>query len=106
MVRGGDALRALVTLESMAHRKAIVATSAVGLPDKVSPVENGWLVAPGDAQALAGAIDAATADPAQLAGMGRRSRERVERDFAWSSLAGRYIELYEELRSRRAAHTR
>jgi glycosyltransferase involved in cell wall biosynthesis len=96
----------LVTLEAMAHRKAIVATMAGGLPDKVTPGENGWLVAPGDASGLAAAIEAATAEPAQLAAMGRRSRDRVEHDFAWSSLAGRYLELYEELRSRRAAHTR
>jgi glycosyltransferase involved in cell wall biosynthesis len=39
----------LVTLEAMAHRRAVVATRAGGLPDKVHPGENGWLVLPGDA---------------------------------------------------------
>ncbi|HUK63206.1 MAG TPA: glycosyltransferase family 4 protein, partial [Dongiaceae bacterium] len=43
----------LVTLEAMAHRKAVVATLAGGLPDKVRPGTSGWLVAPSDAPALA-----------------------------------------------------
>ena len=37
----------LVTLEAMAHRRAVVATNAGGLPDKVKPGVNGWLVEPG-----------------------------------------------------------
>ena len=43
----------LVTLEAMAHRRAVVATRAGGLPDKVRPGVNGWLVPPDDADALA-----------------------------------------------------
>lgn len=96
----------IVTLEAMAHRKAIIATTAGGLPDKIAPGENGWLVPPGDVAALAAALEEATAAPARLAAMGRRSREIAERDFAWSSLASRYVDLYEELLSRRAAHNR
>jgi glycosyltransferase involved in cell wall biosynthesis len=30
----------------MAHRKPVVATRAGGLPDKVKPGQNGWLVEP------------------------------------------------------------
>jgi glycosyltransferase involved in cell wall biosynthesis len=87
----------IVTLEAMAHRRAIVATRAGGLPDKVSPGDNGWLVDPDDADALAGAIEAAMSDPARLIDMGARSRDRVARDFAWPVLAGRYLDLYREL---------
>ena len=45
----------LVTLEAMAHRRAVVATNAGGLPDKVENGRSGWIVAPGDASALAAA---------------------------------------------------
>ncbi len=38
----------LVTLEAMAHRLAVIASNAGGLPDKVRPGVNGWLVRPGD----------------------------------------------------------
>ena len=87
----------IVTLEAMAHRKPIVATRAGGLPDKVKPGENGWLVAPGDAAALAAAIEEALSDPARLLAMGAASREIVAREFAWSVLVERYLDLYREL---------
>ena len=81
----------------MAHRRPVIATMAGGLPDKVRPGENGWLVPPGDLEALADTLVEATADPAALAPMGARSREIVEREFAWTSLVQRQIEIYEEL---------
>ena len=52
----------LVTLEAMAHRRAVVATRAGGLPDKVKPGVNGWLVEPGDPSALAAAISGAVGE--------------------------------------------
>jgi glycosyltransferase involved in cell wall biosynthesis len=87
----------LVTLEAMAHRRPIVATTAGGLPDKVRPGENGWLVPPGDIEALADAIGAATSQSSALPVLGARSRDIVERDFAWSSIVQRQIEVYDDL---------
>jgi glycosyltransferase involved in cell wall biosynthesis len=87
----------LVTLEAMAHRRAIIATRAGGLPDKVRPGLNGWLVDPGDPDGLADAVIAAAAEPARLPEMGARSREIVAREFAWSVLVERQIALYQEL---------
>jgi len=85
----------LVTLEAMAHGKPVIATRAGGLPDKVFPGVNGWLVEPGDVGALAAAVsEAATAE---LGPLGAASRTIVERDFVWSRLVDRHIELYEEL---------
>jgi len=87
----------LVTLEAMAHRKPVIATRAGGLPDKVRPGENGWLVEPGDIDALAQALVGAGSRAAGLAAMGDRSRVIVEQDFAWPVLAERTIALYREL---------
>ena len=87
----------LVTLEAMAHRRPIVASRAGGLPDKVHPGENGWLVPPGDAAALAGAISGALSDPARLAAYGRASRVIVERDFSWTAAGDATVALYREL---------
>ncbi len=91
----------LVTLEAMAHRRAVVATRAGGLPDKVRPGENGWLVAPDDAAALASAIDDALRDPARLTAMGVASRTIVEREFAWPVIAERHIAMYERLQEKK-----
>jgi glycosyltransferase involved in cell wall biosynthesis len=87
----------LVTLEAMAHRKPVVATTAGGLPDKVRPGLNGWLIPPGDDRALAAAISDALSDPVRLLAMGARSRRIVEEEFAWSALVKRYLDLYREL---------
>ena len=91
----------LVTLEAMAHRKAVVATMAGGLPDKVRPAVNGWLVPPGDVDALARAIEDAARDDRRLQAMGAESRATVEREFAWSTVIDRQLEIYEELLARR-----
>ncbi len=87
----------LVTLEAMAHRRAIVATSAGGLPDKVLPDVNGWLVPADDVEALAGALADAAAHPERLPAMGAESRALVEREFSWSVLVDRQIALYRAL---------
>jgi glycosyltransferase involved in cell wall biosynthesis len=91
----------LVTLEAMAHRRPIIATRAGGLPDKVRPGINGWLVEPDDPAALAAAIASAADHPARLAAMGAESRLIVEREFAWPVLADRQIAVYRELLDRR-----
>ncbi len=87
----------LVTLEAMAHRRAVVATIAGGLPDKVRPGINGWLVAPGDASALAAAISGALGAPGRLPEMGRAGREIVEREFSGEAAAAATLRLYDEL---------
>ena len=103
----------IVTLEAMAHRRPVIATRAGGLPDKVLPGVTGWLVEPdtmdggssGTIDALASALIDAAAASGQLAEMGARSRELVEREFSWSVLVERQIALYDDLlRRARAAH--
>jgi glycogen(starch) synthase len=87
----------IVTLEAMAHRRAIVGTTAGGLPDKIQSGVNGWLVAPADAGALASAIEDALADRARLRNMGEQSRAIVEREFAWTAVAERLLDLYDRV---------
>jgi glycogen(starch) synthase len=90
----------LVTLEAMAHRRAVVASAAGGIPDKVRPGENGWLVAPGDPSPLAAAISGALADPARLARYGLAGRRIVEREFSWTAAGDATVALYRELLAR------
>ena len=87
----------LVTLEAMGHRRAVVATRAGGLPDKVVPGVTGWLVPPGDAAALADAIAAAIADRTRLTSMGAAGRELLERDFSWRAATDKLLAMYSEL---------
>jgi glycosyltransferase involved in cell wall biosynthesis len=87
----------IVTLEAMAHRRAVVATTAGGLPDKVRHGDSGWLVPPGDASALAAAISGALGTPARLRAMGVEGRAIVERTFSWDAAGAKTVSLYEEL---------
>jgi glycosyltransferase involved in cell wall biosynthesis len=88
----------LVTLEAMAHRRAVVASNAGGLPDKVRTGLNGWLVEPGRPDALAAAISGALGQPRdRLHAMGDASRHIVEQEFAWPVVTRTLLELYAEL---------
>lgn len=91
----------LVTLEAMAHRRAVIATRAGGLPDKVFPGENGWLVEPGDPDALAAAIASALNARDRLLSMGDRGRTLVEQAFSWPVVTSRLLALYDELLEQR-----
>jgi glycosyltransferase involved in cell wall biosynthesis len=92
----------LVTLEAMAHRRAVVATRAGGVPDKVEPGKSGWLVDPGDVAQLAQALEEALSDCGRLAAMGREGRAIVEARFSWSSVVDTLLGVFSELLARRA----
>lgn len=68
-------------LEAMATGRAIVTTDAPGCRETVRRGENGFLVPPRDAAALADACLALARDPARVADFGRRSRELAESVF-------------------------
>jgi glycosyltransferase involved in cell wall biosynthesis len=87
----------LVTLEAMAHRRAVVATTAGGLPDKVRPGTTGWLVPPGDPGALAATLAEALQHATELPRLGVAARALVEQEFSWTVAADRTIALYRTL---------
>jgi len=87
----------IVTLEAMAHRLPVVATTAGGLPDKVRHGETGWLVPPGDAGALADALRLALLSGPKLATMGFAGRALVDAGFSWTRSAERMLAVFEEL---------
>jgi colanic acid/amylovoran biosynthesis glycosyltransferase len=62
-------------LEAMSAGCAVVASAVPGIVDVVQDGVNGLLVAPGDAEGLAAAIDRLLADPALAERLGRAARE-------------------------------
>jgi glycosyltransferase involved in cell wall biosynthesis len=92
----------MVTLEAMAYQKAVVATRVGGIPDKIVEGENGLLVPPGDAEALAKSIAEALKDVERLRTWGARGRALVEARFSWSRRVKELLGLYQEvLRAKR-----
>jgi glycosyltransferase involved in cell wall biosynthesis len=91
----------IVTLEAMAHRRPVVASRAGGLPDKVVPGVTGWLVPPGNDEALSAAIGRALRDREKLVAMGQAGRALVDSDFSWRAATDRLLDVYSELLARR-----
>lgn len=91
----------LVTLEAMGHRRPVIAARAGGLPDKVRPGVNGWLVEPDDVEGLSNAIAEAVSDPDRLVAFGQAGRLIVEQEFAWTVIVDRQLAIYEDLLAQR-----
>jgi glycosyltransferase involved in cell wall biosynthesis len=70
-----------VLLEAMAMQLPIVSTNVGAIPEIVEHDSTGLIVPVRDAAALAAAIERLLNDPELRRAMGRRGRERVERDF-------------------------
>ena len=87
----------IVNLEAMACGTAVVASRVGGIPEVVTDGQTGLLVPPGDAVALADAVNALVRDQALAADMGRRGRERAVAEFDWAGIAAQTAELYQEL---------
>jgi glycosyltransferase involved in cell wall biosynthesis len=82
-------------LEAAASGRAIVATDVPGCRDLVKEGENGFLVPPRDAQALADALAKLASDPARCAAMGKASRRMIEQsEFTAEAVMKRTADLY------------
>jgi glycosyltransferase involved in cell wall biosynthesis len=71
----------LVTVEAMAQGLPVAVTNSGGSPEIVRDGVEGFLVDPGDADALARRLDCLLDSPGLRREMGRRGRERVRRRF-------------------------
>ncbi len=89
----------VAALEAMAAGKPVIASRVGGLAESVLDGETGFLVAPGEAPALAEAIARVAAAPALAADLGRRGRERVLRHFTLEQMALQNESYYYELLS-------
>lgn len=81
-------------MECMDAAKPMVVTAVGGLPDMVTDGVEGLLVAPRDADALAGALDRLLADPELAAQMGAAARRRRRVEFDLSVTVQRLAALY------------
>jgi glycogen synthase len=101
----------IINLEAMACETPVVASAVGGIKEVVVPGRTGLLVPfeptsatefePRDptrfAHDLAAAVNQLIADPTRAREMGKRSRERVEHFFSWTSIARWTIDYYWDL---------
>ena len=87
----------IVNLEAMACGTAVVASRVGGIPEVVVDGETGLLVPPGDATALADAINELVAAPERARAFGEAGRGRAVDEFRWDRIAAQTVELYRTL---------
>ncbi len=85
----------LVTLEAMCHARPLIGTTVGGIPDKIVRGQNGYLVPPGDAQALADKILLALRDQNKLRAMGDLSYQIARAHFDWRAVIHQTLALYQ-----------
>jgi glycosyltransferase involved in cell wall biosynthesis len=81
-------------LEALASGRAVVASRVAGIPDVVEDGVNGVLVAAGDAEALAAALQRLARDPAERERLGRQARARASERHGWDAAARSFEECY------------
>lgn len=67
-----------VIAEAMASSLPVVATDIAGIPEQITDGENGYLVEPGDTEALAERMRRLLTDPSRRTEFGAAGRDRVE----------------------------
>ncbi len=93
------------TAEAMSMGCPVVVTAHGGSLETVIPGENGWLVEPADSEGLSSALREALStlrdDPAAMAALGERNRQRVKRYFSADAMCRQTETFYRQLLAER-----
>jgi glycosyltransferase involved in cell wall biosynthesis len=87
----------MALLEAMAWGRAVVASRVGGIPEAVREGENGLLVPPHDAPALAAALARVLDDAGLRARLGERARMTVAQHYSTEAVCGRLAAIYNDL---------
>jgi len=87
----------VVAIEALAAGRPVVATRVGGVPDVVTDGVDGFLVEPGDIEALADRLERLALDPELRSAMGEAGRTRVLPRYAVSRLIDDIDRLYRSL---------
>ena len=91
-------LLGLVALEAMASGTPVVASRTGGLAEVVVDGETGFLVEPGDVEALRDRLARVLSDRSLAARLGANARDLVLERFTWRACAARCLAAYQDLR--------
>ncbi len=87
----------LSLLEAMAAGKPVVATDIPGNNEVIKQGKTGWLVPPGDAEALAKGIRTILANPKMASRLAQAGQDLVRREFTEDCIVHQVTQVYEEL---------
>lgn len=84
-------------IEGMAAGKVIISTPVGGIPELVENGKNGYLVRPGDPQALADAMRLVMEQPGKDAEMGAVNIKKIERNYSSSKVHEQLLKYYQSV---------
>lgn len=87
----------LVAIEGMAVGRPVVATTVGGQVESVVDGATGFLVAPGDVEAMSAALRRLAGDPELRSTFGHEGRRRAVARYSRASVAAKHVELYQHL---------
>jgi len=95
--RGASDIFPTVIAEAMATGKPVVSTTVAGIPELVANGETGLLVPPGDARALANAMEQLAGNENLRGDFGRAGRLRIEQKFTIEKTIEPLLERFEQI---------
>jgi len=85
----------MAMLEAMAQALPVICTRVGAIDEAVTDGVEGFLIGPGDVDALAQRMATLAGDPQLRRRMGRAARRRVERQFSLETMVDRLAVIYE-----------
>jgi glycosyltransferase involved in cell wall biosynthesis len=95
----------IAVLEAMASGTPIVATRVGSIPQMLEDGRDAWLVAAGDAAALAASLREALADPMRAHARAQAAKARFAALYSRDAMGVRYLDLYQRLPASKAHGT-
>lgn len=86
----------MAILEAMIAGKPVVATQVGGNPELVLDGKTGFLVPPGNSQALAASVVALLTNTERAIQLAEEGKRRAEEQFSLQAMVRAYQELYDE----------
>jgi glycosyltransferase involved in cell wall biosynthesis len=97
-------LSPLKLFEYMASGTAVIATAVGQLTDVIRDGKNGLLVPPGDALAMAGALNALIENPELRSRLGEQARRDSVDKYSWDQYVSRLERLFTAVIAKQPAH--
>jgi glycosyltransferase involved in cell wall biosynthesis len=92
----------MALVEAMSCGRPVVGSRVGGIPGVVTDGQDGLLVPPGDARALAAACLTVLTDPGLADRLGRAGRQAAVSRFSWSRQLPAYLDVFRDLLDRAA----